>query len=136
MRMEKSCGAVIFREKDYKKQVLLIRHVNGEHWAFPKGHVEANETEEQTARREILEEVGLQVSFIPDVRFQDEVFLTKKNISKEIVYFLAEYSQQEFHYQKEELMTASLVDYDTAMSLLQFDSLKRILTSVNNLLNK
>lgn len=135
MTTEKSCGAIVFTRVNNEVRYLLVQNLVGI-YGFPKGHVEANETEEQTARREILEEVGLQVSFISDVRFQDKVFLTKKNISKEIVYFLAEYSQQEFHYQKEELMTASLVDYETAISLLQFDSLKRILTTVNNLLNK
>ena len=135
MATEKSCGAIVFTRINNKVKYLLVQNLVGI-YGFPKGHVEMNETEEQTAQREILEEVGLRVSFIPDVRFEDEIFLKKKNISKKIVYFLAEYSQQEFHYQKEELMTASLVDYETAMSLLQFESLKRILTTVNNLLNK
>ena len=62
MKMEKSCGAIVARQTDTGREILLIRHVNGGHWAFPKGHVEENETEEQTALREILEETGLSVT--------------------------------------------------------------------------
>ena len=61
MKMEKSCGAILCRETEELPQVLLIRHKNGGHWGFPKGHVEDRETEEETARREIWEETGLEV---------------------------------------------------------------------------
>ena len=39
----------------------MIKHKNGGHWAFPKGHVEKKETEPETALREIKEETGLKV---------------------------------------------------------------------------
>ena len=58
MKKEKSCGAIVYREKD-GVEILLIKHKNGGHWAFPKGHVENKETEEETALREIREETGL-----------------------------------------------------------------------------
>ena len=60
MKTEKSCGAVVLRKNQGRLQVLLIKHINGGHWAFPKGHVERGETEEQTALREIKEETGLE----------------------------------------------------------------------------
>ena len=60
MKKEKSCGAIVYREKD-GVEILLIKHKNGGHWAFPKGHVENKETEEETALREIWEETGLKV---------------------------------------------------------------------------
>ena len=48
--MEKSCGIVLFHSEDF----LIIQHSadsnGGEgHWDFPKGHVENNETELETA---------------------------------------------------------------------------------------
>ena len=58
MKKEKSCGAVVYRETGEQIEILLIRHKNGGHWAFPKGHVEKKETEEDTALREIREETG------------------------------------------------------------------------------
>ena len=48
MEKEKSCGAIIIKNK----KVLLIQQTDG-FWGFPKGHVEQNETDEQTATREV-----------------------------------------------------------------------------------
>ena len=134
MTYEKSCGAVVFTRSNGKIQYLLISNLEGI-YGFPKGHVEAGETEEQTALREVFEEVGLAVKLVAGFRSEDEHPIPQKeNTIKQIVYFLGEYSDQEFTYQKEELTNAQLVDYETAMSLLQFDSSKRILTEANNFL--
>ena len=43
---EKSCGCIITKDN----KVLLIKQTKG-HWGFPKGHVEKNETEIETAIR-------------------------------------------------------------------------------------
>ena len=49
MKHEKSCGCIIIEDK----KVLLIKQTNGI-WGFPKGHVEENETELQTASKEVV----------------------------------------------------------------------------------
>ena len=46
--------------KDQQPLFLLIQQKAG-HYGFPKGHVEKNETEVETAIREIKEETGLEV---------------------------------------------------------------------------
>ena len=51
---EKSCGAVIFRKKK-DIEVLVIRQNEG-HWCFPKGHVEGEESEQETAQKETIGE--------------------------------------------------------------------------------
>ena len=134
MIYEKSCGAVVFTRTNNEIKYLLIRNLTGI-YGFPKGHVEHGETEEQTALREVSEEVGLSVRLLPGFRIEDEHPIPQKeNTIKQIVYFLGEYCSQEFTYQKEELTDALLVDYDTAMTLFQFESSKRILTEANNFL--
>lgn len=134
MFYEKSCGAVVFTRINNEIKYLLIRNLSGI-YGFPKGHVEKGETEEETALREIFEEVGLLVKLIPGFRSYDEYpILEKKNTIKQIIYFLGEYTEQKFIYQKEELTDALLVDYDTAIFLFQFDSSKRILTEANEFL--
>ena len=134
MIYEKSCGAVVFTLINNEIKYLLIRNLAGI-YGFPKGHVEQGETEEQTALREVFEEVGLTVKLVSGFRSEDEHPIPEKeNTIKQIVYFLGEYSNQEFIYQREELTDALLVDYETAMSLFQFDSSKRILTAANNFL--
>ena len=134
MIYEKSCGAVVFTRMNNEIKYLLIRNLTGI-YGFPKGHVEQGETEEQTALREVFEEVGLAVKLVPGFSSEDEHPIPQKeNTMKQIVYFLGEYSNQEFTYQKEELTDALLTDYETAMTLFQFDSSKRILTEANNFL--
>ena len=39
--------------------VALVQSAASGFWTFPKGHVDEGETDEQTARREIMEEAGL-----------------------------------------------------------------------------
>ena len=53
MIREKSCGALVYRDREGVKELLLIKHRSGGHWSFPKGHVEGSENEVQTALREI-----------------------------------------------------------------------------------
>lgn len=55
---EYSAGGVVFRNGRKGVEFLLIEDLKGR-WSVPKGHVEAGETLEQTALREIGEETGL-----------------------------------------------------------------------------
>lgn len=57
---EPTAGGIIFRHQgdDGEIEILLIQDTKGR-WTIPKGHIEPGETAQQTARREIGEEVGL-----------------------------------------------------------------------------
>lgn len=55
----KSCGALPWREHGEKREYLIVFEAFSQCWSLPKGHMEAGETEEQTALRELLEETGL-----------------------------------------------------------------------------
>ncbi len=46
---------------------------------------------------------------------------------KRVIYFLAEYDNQNIRYQKDELLGAYLMTYEEAISLFQFDNLKKVL---------
>ena len=134
MTYEKSCGAVVFTRSHNEIQYLIIRNLTGI-YGFPKGHVEPGETEEQTALREVFEEVGLSVNLLSGFRSEDKYPIPQKeNTTKHVVYFLGEYCNQEFAYQKEELTDALLLNYETAMTLFQLESSKRILTEANDFL--
>jgi len=56
-------GGVVVKRWDHQLKFLLItaKQRDGE-WVLPKGHIEAGETPEQTARREALEETGVEVA--------------------------------------------------------------------------
>jgi 8-oxo-dGTP pyrophosphatase MutT (NUDIX family) len=52
-------GAIAFRNRDGRSEVLLVRAKNdASQWLFPKGHIESSETPEITAVRELREEAG------------------------------------------------------------------------------
>jgi 8-oxo-dGTP pyrophosphatase MutT (NUDIX family) len=55
-----SAGAIILREIGGTLKIALAQHQRSiKTWALPKGHVEAGESLEQAALREIHEETGL-----------------------------------------------------------------------------
>ena len=64
MKREKSCGALVVRKNGENFDLVLLRHRFGGHWSFPKGHVEAGESERQTALREVREETGLAIRLL------------------------------------------------------------------------
>ena len=135
MQYEKSCGAVVFTRIDGKIRYVLAQNLEG-YYGFPKGHMEAGETETETALREIREEVGLFPRLIDGFRTCDEHPIpSKPGVIKQVVYFLAEYEDQEIAFQKEELMSAPLVSYEEAMALFVFEGSKRILTEAHAFFN-
>lgn len=89
MKREKSCGALVYRYEGDRLMLLLLRHRHGGHWSFPKGHVEGEETETETALREIREETGLSVSLREGFRHTVEYY-PKPGVRKQVVYFLGE----------------------------------------------
>lgn len=103
MKYEKSCGAIVFlKESDKQPKLLLLRHRHGGHWSFPKGHVENDETEHQTATREVLEETGIKISFVKGFR-HTVCYSPKPGVRKQVVYFLAVAKNEDFERQEEEI---------------------------------
>ena len=125
MRYEKSCGAVIFRRAE-DWNVLLIRHTKGRHISFPKGHVEAGETESQTAEREIREETGLRVRV--DRRFRAENrYNIRPDTQKLVVIFVALTEQEEIIPQPEEIAEAFWVPIEEAATRLTYERDRKIM---------
>lgn len=127
MEYEVSSGAVVFTRKDNEIYFVIVKSLEG-YYGFPKGHIEGNETEEETALREIYEEIGVRPQILAGFRTTDEHTIpVKKDVIKRIIYFVAEYDNQQLRYQKEELEGAYLMTYEEAMDVFQFESLRRIL---------
>lgn len=55
---EFTAGGVVYRRKDGDIDILMIQDLR-DRWTIPKGHVEAGESLERTAIREVQEETGL-----------------------------------------------------------------------------
>ena len=139
MNYEYSCGAVVFTRIGGETHYLLVRQTGqreGCH-GFPKGHMEPGETEEQTALREIYEEVGLRVRLLPGFRAVTEYPLPDKpDTRKRVVFFLAEYEGQETTVQESELAAITIAPWPQALELTEFADSKRILTEAHAFLSK
>lgn len=122
MKREKSCGAIVFTRVDGEIKFLIAKSVKGV-GGFPKGHMESGESEIQTAKREIFEEVGLRPRFIKGFRTKEEYLLTHKpDTVKTVIYFMAEYDPEEQPVicQKEEISEAVLMNYNEALKTLPY----------------
>ena len=133
---EKSCGAVIYRTtpRDGIK-ILLVKNHNGKCWTFPKGHVELNETETQTALREIKEETGLSVTIEPNFR-QTSLYRPFGKIKKYVVFFLARANASAVSMQQSEIDYYLWVSLDEAMQLCSHDNDTKILIEVRRRLEQ
>lgn len=138
MTVEKSCGAVVFTRTDEGIKYVIIANEVG-YYGFPKGHTEDGETDRETALREIFEETGLHVTIIDGFRTTDEhphVREGRPPVMKHMVYFLAEYSDQQLVPQEGEVSEIKLMTYEEAMAKFQFESSRRILREANAFLGK
>jgi ADP-ribose pyrophosphatase YjhB (NUDIX family) len=61
--MDKHFCVTTYVVKDH--MVLLIDHKKLDKWLPAGGHIEANESPEDAARREVREETGLEIEFLP-----------------------------------------------------------------------
>ena len=132
MTKEKSCGAVIFRKHQNSYQFMIIKQRFGLHFGFPKGRVEENESELMTAKREVKEEVGLDIKIFEHLRDVTNYY-PKPSVSKEVVYFLAEATSNDLILQKEEVDLALWVNQDDVLEKLTYDNDKNMF---KNLLKK
>jgi 8-oxo-dGTP pyrophosphatase MutT (NUDIX family) len=58
-------GGIVFRRSGNQVQYLLIRaRKTPGAWVFPKGHIEENESTEEAALREVVEEAGVHARII------------------------------------------------------------------------
>ena len=127
MKKEKSCGAIVYKIKNEKIYTLILKMQRG-HFSIPKGHVENNETEVETALREIKEETNLNVTINTDFR-QVITYCPFENIVKDVVFFVAEYKSGCLRVQQEEVAEAKWVLLEKAVDCLTHDSDKNVMNN-------
>jgi len=105
-------------------EFLIVHQQQGDHWFFSKGHVEKWETEQETALREINEEVWLSVTIIPWFRETYSYEIVSSDIKKTVVFFLAEAKFGDVTL-SDELQNALRLDYEQAIQQLTYMIQKR-----------
>lgn len=137
MAIEITSGAVVYRKNNGEIEYLLLESQNkGHFWGFPKGHVEGNETLEETAKREIKEETQLVLPIDTSFHVYTEYDLPNGN-QKQMTLYTADLTQSEdIHLQAEEIKNCGWFNYADARERLTYDNLKQLLDQVNDHLTK
>jgi 8-oxo-dGTP pyrophosphatase MutT (NUDIX family) len=77
---EVACGCIPWRIGSNKKIEILVILRTGGYWEFPKGKKEENETDIETAKRELKEETGLEGEVDPEKCVHYEYLYTRNNV--------------------------------------------------------
>lgn len=131
---EKSCGAVIYVNRCEGRKFLVEKMQKG-HVSLCKGHVEAGETEHETAAREIMEETALTVRFAEGFRETIE-YSPYPGCMKKVVFFLAEAERAETFAQEAEVAEIHWLSYGEAYEALTHDGDKKVLEKAKLFLDK
>ena len=136
MNYEKSCGAIVFTRRNGQILYAIVQE-QSDAYSFPKGHMEGDETEIETARREVFEETGLRPEFLNGFRMQDEYHMFEKpGTWKRVTYFLAEFKNEPLIPREGEIQTIQLLPYEQAVGLFEHEKIRRIFAAAHAFLTK
>ncbi len=160
---EKSAGGVVYRKLHGQYEFLIGKHSGYHKWVLPKGMQEAHEELQETAEREVWEEVGAKVKIV-DLRpiktiayyyFADIGEVKEKNphtgetlrrvikyqedgggkvrVHKEVTYYLMELVEDSGE-SGWEMEERKWVSYKEAMQLLAFETEREVLAAAGIIL--
>ena len=120
---ENSCGAIVFNENTEK--ILLVKMHNG-NWGFPKGHIENNETKEETAIREVHEETNVNIKIIPN--FEREIkYIPNEKTIKKVTIFAGITQDEDVKIDTFEIEAFQWCTYEEALKLVTYKLQKDVL---------
>jgi bis(5'-nucleosidyl)-tetraphosphatase len=134
---EKSCGTVIFLNKEEQTKYLLLNYAGG-HWDFVKGNVEPKENEKETVLRELKEETAItDAQFIDDFKETIAYFYRRQGLTvhKEVVFFVMKSQTEKVELSFEHIGYIWL-DYTRAMEKLTFKNARDVLQKAHDFLKR
>jgi len=102
MPIEKLGGAVVYAENNGDYYLAMVHDVFG-YWTLSKGRLEADEKEKDGTKREIKEEIGLDVEVLDEIGRNEYVanHPEKGKLRKQVVYFLAKADYKDLDLEKD-----------------------------------
>ncbi|CAB4637407.1 unannotated protein [freshwater metagenome] len=119
--LEVSAGGFVISKTDPNLVALMARFNRGGklEWCIPKGHLEASETREQAALREVFEETGLEaeiISYLGEVSYQ--FIQSGSRISKTVHVYLMKQVGGSLSFEHDPHKEASELEWVQASKLL------------------
>jgi 8-oxo-dGTP pyrophosphatase MutT (NUDIX family) len=118
--------------------ILLISTQGGRRWQLPKGHIEAGETPEETAVREVREETGVTgrvVDRLPGVEYW-YVERGPLRVHKRVDYFLLEYvSGDASDFDANEVSGAEWFTWDAGLAKLSFENERKVVEQARRIVD-
>lgn len=132
-----SFGIVPFLNEKGTWKVLLILHLEGNHWGFPKGKANPHETPLQAATRELKEETGLEVTEIlrENPLTEQYRFRRRKDFILKTVQYFPAFVKGDLKIQPEEIRDAKWLTIPEALQKLTFREARHILQEFMRHLN-
>ena len=137
---ETSAGGLVVDMGPTTPQVALIARFDRRGrlaWSLPKGHVEAGETTEQAAIREISEETGITGEVLAPLGAIDFWFMTpEKRVHKTVHHFLLRAVDGELSDADVEVVEVAWVPLPEVAGRLRYVDERRLLSRVEELLHE
>jgi DNA polymerase len=133
---EYSAGAFVYRLYRGDALFLVLKKKNGE-YDLPKGHIEKGENSGAAARREILEETGLDARFDGFFSETTRYFFFRKGtrVYKQVRFYLCRTETAAVKISKEHT-AYEWCDYDTAVEKLKFKDLVELMPRVKEYIRR
>jgi len=127
MRTEESAGGVVF----FGNSVLMLKKMNGD-WVLPKGKIEENETNEETALREVFEETHVKakiLNYIGDIEYTYRNYWSNNEVvDKKVHWYLMTSNTMKCMPQREEgFKAAKFIIVDRVVDIAKYDDEKGVL---------
>lgn len=125
-----SAGGVAFRQKDSSFEIALIAVAPGNRWQLPKGLIDAGETPEIAALREVREEAGIDCDLIDKIETIEYWYVGDRRgervrFHKFVHFFLLKYASGDVADHDHEVIEARWVKIDEAIEMLAFKAEKK-----------
>ena len=129
--MQTSAGGVVFRRVRGQVEIALISVGVRRRWQLPKGHVDAGESPEQAALREVREEAGVDADLLESIGRVEYWFVAtddgrRTRFHKFVHFYLLAYRSGDVADHDHEVHEARWFPLDEALRLLAFDNEREV----------
>ncbi|HZK09441.1 MAG TPA: NUDIX domain-containing protein [Clostridia bacterium] len=129
MNLDRSYGAVVVRRYQGDWNTILIKHKEGGHWSFPKGHARDGESIDEVIYRKVKDETGLKVEIDPVYSYRSKYILPEGR-PKEVFYHLARPKTDQLKTSTEEIETMKWYTLAQAKEILTYKEDKVIISQL------